>query len=107
MMEDPEFATRFTREIRSLVKLSHPHIVKVSDVGTWDSIPFAVMQFLPGGSLEDRRAEGPDRQPLPCDPKTVPRWLEPFRRRLHPCPGYVHRDVKPGNILSMLKGTLS
>ena len=48
MMEDPEFAARFTREIRSLVKLSHPHIVKVTDVGMWEGTPFAVMQFLPG-----------------------------------------------------------
>ena len=39
MMEDPDFAGRFTREIRSLVKLSHPHIVKVSDVGTWRARP--------------------------------------------------------------------
>src|SRR5580692_5480918 len=53
MMDDPEFAGRFTREIRSLVKLSHPHIVKVTDVGTFEDIPFAVMQFLAGGSLED------------------------------------------------------
>ncbi len=106
MMEDPEFATRFTREIRSLVKLSHPHIVKVSDVGTWDSIPFAVMQFLPGGSLEDRRAEGPDRQPLPCDPKTVPRWLDAVAQALDyiHAQGYVHRDVKPGNILFDAQG---
>ena len=51
MMEDPEFAGRFAREIRSLVKLVHPHIVKVMDVGEQDGLPFAVMQYLPGGSL--------------------------------------------------------
>ena len=58
MMDDPEFAGRFTREIRSLVKLSHPHIVKVTDVGTWEGTPFAVMQYLAGrkprGSAADR-----------------------------------------------------
>ena len=33
MLEDPEFVSRFKREIRSLVHLVHPHIVKVMDVG--------------------------------------------------------------------------
>ena len=55
LLEDPEFGERFSREIRSLVKLSHPHVVKVSDVGEHDGLPFAVMQYLSGGSLHDRR----------------------------------------------------
>ena len=101
MMEDPEFAGRFTREIRSLVKLSHPHIVKVTDVGTWDGTPFAVMQYLPGGSLEDRRPTGPGGAAIPCDPAEVPRWLDAVAAALDYVheQGYVHRDVKPGNIL--------
>ena len=53
MLQDAEFAARFAREISSLVRLSHPHIVKIRNVGEQDGLPFAVMQFLPGGSLED------------------------------------------------------
>ena len=44
--EDHEFRERFGREIRSLVTLSHPHIVKVIDVGEFRGFPFVVMQYL-------------------------------------------------------------
>ena len=50
----PEFLDRFAREIRSLVQLSHPHVVKVFDVGALEGHPFIVMEFLAGGSLKDR-----------------------------------------------------
>jgi serine/threonine protein kinase len=43
MLENPEFAGRFAREVRSLVRLSHPHIVKVIDVGEHDGFPFAIL----------------------------------------------------------------
>src|SRR5579864_3941998 len=64
MLADPDFAARFSREIRSLVRLVHPHIVKVSDVGEHDGLPFAVMQYLPGGSLRDRQRHEPDGTPV-------------------------------------------
>src|SRR5437868_12746677 len=75
MLEDPEFAGRFAREIRSLVKLSHPRIVKVTDVGDWDGLPFAVMQYLPGGSLEDRLPAGPDGRGGVAEPGEITAWL--------------------------------
>src|SRR5438552_303012 len=49
LMDDPEFAPRFSREIRSLVTLAHPHIVKIIDFGEHDGLPFYVMQYLSGG----------------------------------------------------------
>src|SRR5262249_42700828 len=67
--EDQAFRDRFGREIRSLVALSHPHIVKIIDVGEFRGCPFVVMQYLAGGSLKDRMTTGPggkiEAMPLP------------------------------------------
>ena len=101
MLQDAEFAARFAREIRSLVKLSHPHIVKISDVGEQDGLPFAVMQFLPGGSLEDRQKIGPNGEVRALPPDSLKTWLPSIAETLDfvHSQGYIHRDIKPANIL--------
>ncbi len=101
MLADAEFVARFQREIRSLVKLRHRSIVSILDVGEQDGVPFAVMQYLEGGSLEDRLANGPQAEDALKD------WLPDvavaldFIHRTNDADreGYVHRDIKPGNIL--------
>ena len=65
---------RFVREASSLVKLSHPHIVKIVDFGEQGGQPYAVMQFLSGGSLATRQGdEGQPPQKLPAE--SLKDWL--------------------------------
>jgi serine/threonine protein kinase len=108
MLEDPEFAPRFAREVRSLVRLAHPNIVRITDFGDHDGLPFAVMQYLSGGSLEDRRSMDASGRAVPCDPHEILSWLIPVAAALDfvHTQGYVHRDVKPGNILFDAQGNV-
>jgi len=86
---------RLEREARAMARLSHPHVVAVYDVGTWEGDVYIAMEFIDGCSL---RA-----------------WLEaaprPWRAALDVCmqagqglaaahaAGIVHRDFKPDNVL--------
>lgn len=101
MLDDPEFRGRFQREIRSLVRLSHPNIVKIQDVGEFDRLPFCVMQFLSGGDLKSRCTRTLDGLPQPMPVDSLTTWLPGVADALdfiHK-KSFVHRDVKPPNIL--------
>ena len=97
---DPETAARFEREARSLAAASHPSVVAVFDVDPGDPAngrePFFVMELCAGGSLGARVAAGRRIAPDELIPilVSVAEGLAELHRR-----GFVHRDVKPSNIL--------
>lgn len=86
---------RFTREVRALAKIEHPHIVTIYDSGEWQGFPFYTMKLLPRGPLSGHL----DR--LVGDVRAGVRLVAKVARAvgvLHAA-RVLHRDLKPLNIL--------
>lgn len=100
-LEDPEFLERFGREIRSMVMLTHPHVVPIIDTGKVKNVPYVVMRYLSGGSLRDRQYNDDSRSIQQLPYASVEDWLVDVAKALDfvHSENCVHRDVKPGNIL--------
>ncbi len=95
LVGDPEVVERFEREARLTAKLDHPNIVPIYDVGRTDERPFIVMKKLEGDTLAGllRRKGG-----LSADESLkLLRQLAAGVDYIHRC-GFIHRDVKAGNI---------
>ncbi len=91
------FRERFQKEVNELVRLEHPNIARILAQGEHDDIPFFVLQFLGGGSLEDRLAHAE----AGLSEAESFGWLSTIAQTLDfvHARGVVHRDVKPANIL--------
>jgi len=92
---DDERLKRFEKEIRASAALDHPHIVSVFDVGEIDGQTFYTMSLLTGGDLKRRISS------KPLDPKSVIKIISDLGDALQfaHSNGFIHRDVKPENIL--------
>jgi eukaryotic-like serine/threonine-protein kinase len=89
-------ADRFLREITIAARLSHPHIVPLVDSGEADGLLYYVSPYLESGSLRDRLDR--ERQLPVVDALRIAREVASGLDYVHRS-GFVHRDVKPANIL--------
>jgi serine/threonine-protein kinase len=99
--DQKDIVDRFGREAKLVAGLSHQNIVAVIDRGDHDGRPFIVLEFIPGENLKQLVGRN--------GPLHVERALElaiEIARGLSFAhqKGFVHRDVKPQNVLLNAKG---
>src|SRR5580765_3242724 len=87
---------RFEREARAVASLAHPNITQLYDYGEEGGRPYIVLEYVPGGTLEDRLRGG---TPLPDDTtRAIAAGIAAGLAHAH-ARGLVHRDLKPANVL--------
>jgi len=86
---------RFRREAQALAALAHENVMRVYDYGEAEAGPFMALEWLHGGTLEERLREGP----LPdAETSRIAEGIATGLAQLHDH-GLVHRDLKPANVL--------
>jgi serine/threonine protein kinase len=90
----PEDAARLRRESRAMAAVTHPNLALILGAETWQGTPVLVLEYLPGGTLEGRLADGPLP---PAQALDVAARMARVLERVHKA-GLLHRDVKPSNV---------
>jgi hypothetical protein len=97
----------FQREARIGGLLTHPNVLSVIDVGTYQEQPYLILDYVDGSSLSDLLADG-DNTIKPAPSVVVTIFLDALRglQRAHDLQGIdgkpmglVHGDFSPHNIL--------
>ncbi|MET7574490.1 Stk1 family PASTA domain-containing Ser/Thr kinase [Streptomyces sp. NPDC005492] len=93
---DASFVDRFIREAKSVARLAHPNVVQVFDQGAQGSYVYLAMEYVAGCTLRDVLRERGALQP-----RAALDILEPVLAALGAAhrAGFVHRDMKPENVL--------
>src|SRR5881392_4018925 len=87
---------RFEREARAVASLAHPNVMQLYDYGESEERPYMVLEYVPGGTLEDRLRDAERLQDDEISQIAV--GVASGLAHAH-ARGVVHRDLKPANVL--------
>lgn len=93
------FREQFMKEGRIAAKLTHPHLMTVHDIGSESGVYYLASEYLPAGTLRDRMQRLNVAEVL-----EIIRDVASGLSYAHEM-GFVHRDVKPGNIMFRSNGS--
>ena len=103
LQEDDTFQKRFLKEGKIIAQLTHPNIVTIYDIGVVDSHNYMAMEYVDGGmTLSDKIIPHygmPPEQAIRVLIQVASALGYAHKRN------FVHRDVKPANILFRQDGT--
>ncbi len=101
--DDPVAYEHFLREMETAGQLEHPNLVRAYDAWEHDGCLFLAQELLDGDSLQQLASKGHIKTPA----EIIDALLGTCRalEQLH-AKGFVHRDVKPGNIMRLTDGTI-
>lgn len=97
---DAGFRERFLREAKIVARISHPHIVAVYDVNEVNGVYYIAMEYHPGGDLKARLRDGLSVREAISILRDMAKALDFAHSK-----GYLHRDIKPDNILFRADGS--
>ena len=98
---DAEFLRRFQREASAILNLSHENIVRAYGVGTYNDLPYLVMEYVEGRTLKDLIGSNgalPVRTAIGITCQILDALSAAHAH------GIIHRDVKPQNVIVTDKG---
>jgi serine/threonine protein kinase len=102
LAREPVARLRFAREAQAAAAVCHENVITIHSVSEVNGLPYIVMEYLSGGSLQDFVDEfgRPDWQVAARIGAEVAAGLAAAHAR-----GLVHRDIKPSNVLLQASGS--
>lgn len=96
LLSNARFVQRFQREAQAMARMQHPNLVAVRECGFLEGVPFLLLDYIEGKSLETiitERSRLSVGQMLGIIIQVTDGLINAHDN------GVIHRDVKPGNIM--------